>query len=82
MKLDKVKFLDFTEAQELSKGEQKMILGGYNGSNCCIFVDDNGRYHCTNSSNYAYEHGAGKYGTWACNTYEAHRKCAGSTNFC
>ena len=35
MKLSKVKFLDASNAQELSKEEQKLIWGGNNGRYCC-----------------------------------------------
>ena len=31
MKLDKLNFLDDSRCQELTKEEQKVILGGYNG---------------------------------------------------
>ena len=79
MKLDKVKFLDFTEAQELSKGEQKLIWGGYSGSDCCFYVGSKGVYGCTSSAHTA-EDKAGqasdsRYGTWACNTKEAKDFC-------
>lgn len=35
MKLARVKFLDASESQKLTKDEQKMILGGYSGNECC-----------------------------------------------
>ena len=79
MKLEKVKFVDFTEAQELSKGEQKLIWGGYSGSDCCFYVGSKGVYGCTPSATIA-EDKAGSsgstYSTWACNTDEAKKYCA------
>ena len=82
MKLSTVKFQNVCKTQELSKDAQKQILGGYNGSSCCFYVDNSHQYHCTNSPNQAYSNAGGSYGTWACETEEAHQRCAGSTNFC
>ena len=75
MKLEKVKFVDFTEAQELSKGEQKLIWGGYSGSDCCFYSLGDYSYACTTSPSNAEDRALGKYKTWACNTYEAHKMC-------
>lgn len=74
MKLSKIKFLDASNGQELTKEEQKMILGGY-ASNCCFYVDKGGSYHCTSSAGSAEDNATGKYGTWACGTEEAKNRC-------
>ena len=86
MKLDKVKFLDFAEAQELSKSEQKLIWGGYSGTDCCFYVSNGGVYGCTSNAATA-EDKAGQasnsaYGTWACNTPESRDLCAGELTRC
>ena len=72
MKLSKVKFLDASKGYELTKEEQKLILGGYNGSSCCFYVVGS-NYFCTSSSHYASEHSEG---TWACNTQEVKKHCS------
>ncbi len=79
MKLSKVKFLDASNAKELSKDEQKLILGGYSGSSCCFYVekDDSGNthYQCASSPSEAEGNAGGNYGTWACGTDEAKTLC-------
>lgn len=80
MKLSKVKFLDASNVQELSKEEQKLIWGGYAGSSCCFYVN-NGVYECTTNPDTAYEK-AGRTGTWACNTTEAKATCASRISSC
>lgn len=74
-----VKFLDASNVQELTKGEQKLILGGFS-SDCCFYVtgppdgsDDT--YNCTNNSAWAEQHASGRYHTWACGTDEASSRC-------
>ncbi len=75
MKLSKVKFLDASSAKELSKDEQKLILGGYSDSSCCFYVDNYNNYQCASSPSEAEGSAGGKYGTWAYNTDEAKRRC-------
>ena len=75
MKLSKVKFLDASVGYELSKEEQKKILGGYSGSSCCFYKDENGKYQCTTNPDEAYN-GAGSTRTWACNNQEAYDLCS------
>lgn len=75
MKLSKVKFLDASDVKELSKDEQKLILGGYSGSTCCFYVDDDNSYQCASSPGEAEGSAGGNYGTWACGTEEAKSRC-------
>lgn len=71
MKLARVKFLDASESQILTKDEQKMILGGYSGSECCWWKSGTDR-GCSNAAG-AY-HMGGHY-HWECNTSYAKKKC-------
>ena len=74
MKLDKVRFLNDSGCHELTKEEQKMILGGYDGKECCWWESlTNGEKDggCLDAA------GASFMGTyhWECNTSYASRKC-------
>ena len=70
MKLNRVDFLDDSECLKLTKEEQKVILGGYNGRECCWWESktDSG---CSDAA------GAAHMGTyhWECNTSYAKDKC-------
>ena len=74
MKLSKVKFLDASNAQELSKEEQKLIWGGNSQrrmSYCCWWESpsDNG---CTGDPGTAEFMGTTH---WECNTAYASKNC-------
>lgn len=74
MKLSKVKFLEDSQNQELSKEEQKLLLGGYCGGSICFWISQTGSYMCTSSPDEAYRKAESR--TWACNTQEAYDHCS------
>ena len=71
MKLSKVKFLDASNAQELSKEEQKLIWGGYSGPSCCRWESPYDA-RCTTDPNTAYFMGTSH---WECNTQKVWEIC-------
>ena len=71
MKLSKVKFLDASNAQELSKEEQKLIWGGGSKRYCCWWKSPYD-YGCQKDPYAAYFMGTYH---WECNTPYTMRKC-------